>query len=463
MGPLLFPRRAAILLAVVLVTSCTGRATSPDHLVLVVFDTLRADRMAIYGHNEPTTPFLESISSDLVLFERFKAIAPWTLPTHATMFTGTVPARHRAQWGSMRLDEDYDTLAEILAAKGFCTAGLSANPLVKPGNGIAQGFERWENVHGPWPERTEKILAHARDMIGEADSRDCRRFLFLNLMDTHIPYNSSRFGPEFDVTGPGPIRNAAVKWAVSAGKRSLSAEEWRQHRAAYDAAVRATDEATRRLFDLLTEAGILDDTLLVLTSDHGEGLGIHPEAGHSISVWEEQLAIPLLVRFPVGATGGERIAGLRSQLQLTPSILDWLGIERPASLIATDNLLEESTQPVFADYRSYFSEGNRRTNVRVATNHPELAARIHHQHVTYCDELKTIVGSNGGGLAFDLSSDPDEQQNLSSSPSDDRLRRCAAVYRQLLRAQLLTPFDAEDPASDDEPDLEALRALGYVQ
>ncbi len=420
--------------------------------------------MSLYGHDRPTTPFLDSLRDELILFSRFKAIAPWTLPTHATIFTGVPPAQHRSQWGSMRLANESETLAESLANQGFCTAGFSANPLVKPGNGLAQGFQNWEHVGGPWPERSAEILSRVPRVLEEANEKNCRLFLFLNLMDTHIPYNTETYGAEFGAHGPGPIKNAAIKWAVNGGARPLSAAEWKDHQNAYDAAVRAADAAAETLVQQLLMAGNLDTTLLVLTSDHGEGLGEHPEVGHSISVWEEQLAVPLAIRFPGGREGGRTVGGLRSQLELAPSLLDWLHVDRSAGTHNASNLLEKAPRSVFADYRSYFSEGNRKTNVNVASNYPRLAERIQHQHVVYCDDLKLIARADGTKAAFDLVTDPSEQNDLAALDADSRLRPCAATYQRLARSGLLTPADAADlDTGDVEPDLDALRSLGYVQ
>ena len=110
------------------------------HAVLVVFDTLRADRMSVYGYGRPTTPFLERVAGEMVRYDGVKATAPWTLPSHASLFTGLWPAEHRVHWGNKWLDDGFDTLAESLQSAGFCTFGLSANPIVSEKTGLTQGF-----------------------------------------------------------------------------------------------------------------------------------------------------------------------------------------------------------------------------------------------------------------------------------------------------------------------------------
>lgn len=436
-------------------------APPPRHLVLVVLDTLRADRLAIYGHTAATTPFLTGRASELVRFAEAKAPAPWTLPSHASLFTGLPPAEHGADWGHMLLADEFTTVAETLQGAGFCTVGISANPMVGKASGLGQGFETFTIVPTPWTTKTERALAEVPAALEEARASDCRLFLFVNLMDTHIPYQTKAHGDEFAVEGPGPVRNAAVKWAVSAGRQTLSETEKAHHQRAYDAAVRGLDDALRRLVEHLAGRGDLDRTLLVITSDHGEGLGTHRELGHEISVWEEQLHVPLLVRFPHGRRGGTTIGGPRSLVALAPSLLDWLGVDRPPELRGAAGI--EEVQKVTADYRSYFAERHRHTNRSIRERYPELIERVRHAHVLYCPPHKLVARADGTLELFDLDVDPGEQQSIAET-APDVLRRCARRYHELAAGGRLTPFDVTPPmlpvaAGVDDA---TLRSLGYV-
>lgn len=438
------------------------RSEVPEHLVLIVLDTARADRMSLYGHDRPTTPFLDAIADELVVFERAAAVGAWTVPNHATLFSGRLPSEHRAQWGRMVLGDEEVTLAEQLAAEGFCTEAWSANPLAGPKTGLSQGFDRFEVVKGAWPEKTAKILDELPGLFERMKSRECRSFVFLNWMDAHIPYNAHRFEDEFGVRAPGPVPNARIKWEISSGRRTLTREELSSHRAAYDAAIRHLDWALEQLFTELESAGLLDRTLVVITSDHGDGLGAHREIGHSLSVWEEQLSVPLVVRMPKAARGGERIASRTSLRGVAPSLFDWLAVPRPSHLEGAPTLEEPAS--VVADYRSYFSEQSRGTNQNMTERYPELAAATPHQHVLYCDGYKLMVRSDGSLSFFDVESDPDEQNDLGVEATTE-LRQCRAQYRRRLGEGLFTPFDAvaEEGDVSEAPDLETLRALGYVQ
>jgi len=455
-----------IFLVLGLLAACQQQPGAPRHLVLVVFDTLRADRMSVYGQPLETTPYLREHANEFLRFAEVAAPAPWTLPAHSSLFTGLWPSQHRAQWGSMRLAGEFETLAETLAGEGFCTVGISANPLVNRRSGLAQGFERFAINRQPWPQKTTSILEALPEVIQDVQQGNCRLFLFLNLMDTHIPYTTEPYGDQFGVRPPQPVRTAAAKWEISAGARAFTEADKQQHAAAYDAAVRYVDDTVREILSLFRDRELLDETLIVMTSDHGDGLGAHPELGHSISVWEEQLRIPLLVRFPDGSRGGEVFAERTTLTALMPSLLDWLWVPRPAALAGSPDLELAARGLITADYRSYFEEQNRGTNAKMAALYPDLAGRITHTHVVYCQQHKLLVEASGQRRFFDLISDPDEQVDLAPEETP-ALQDCWDEYRRLLGQGRFTPFAADPPAwaddSDSSEDLETLRALGYIQ
>ncbi len=375
------------------------------------------------------------------------------------MFTGLWPSEHRAQWGNFELGESALTLAEILSAEGFCTVGISANPFVSESTGLAQGFDALKVAD---KAGSPVLLQEAARLLQRAP--DCgRMFLFLNLMDTHIPYTYAPYADAFGISEPPPILTTQDKWAVSSGERTLSPDEIGQHQAAYDAAVRLTDDLAGALLEILQELNLLEDTLVIFTSDHGEGLGQHREIGHVLSVWEEQLSVPLLVRLPGARRGGEVFAPRVSLVGLTPSILDWLAVPRPLELEDRPNLEQTTELPVIADYRSYFSEDRRSFNQDMRARYPELANRISHHHVLYCGRHKLVVSPNGARELFDLESDPAEQHDLANAEDRD-LDACMARYAHQLKAGLLTPFDLSAPeAPASEEALERLRSLGYLQ
>lgn len=452
---------------VILLSAATHHALArrdslPDgaarHAVLVVFDTLRADRLSLYGHKAKTSPYLEEASREFLRYGSVRATAPWTVPSHASMFTGLWPAEHKAQWGNLRLAESLPTLAGILSNRGFCTVGLSANDFVSSATGLDRGFDGFKVLPGATgPE----ILREVEDVLDHV--RDCHRwFLFINLMDTHVPYNFRPYAAEFGASHP-PILSAADEWAVNSGERVLTGDEAEQHRRAYDAAVRVIDDFARQMIGMLRQRGLLDDTLAVLTSDHGEGLARHGEMGHVLSVREAQLAVPLVVRLPGARRGGESYERRVSLVGLTPSILDWLAVPRPAELVDRPNLEQTADGPIIADYRGYFSENDRIFNQRMRAKYPKLAARISAHHVTYCDDYKLVVSPGGRDAFYDIVSDPRERNDLVGADST-QLKMCLARYDEEVSAGLFSPFDgaASGPPMSKEL-IKLVKSLGYLQ
>lgn len=447
----------------VALSSCTTRsAVGPDvpprHAVLVVFDTLRADRMSVYGHDRETTPYLESLAGEMVRWAALKAPESWTLPTHASLFTGRWPAEHHVHWGQKTLGADLLTIAEVLQAEGFCTFGLSSNPMIHKKTGFGQGFDLFDNVPKPHETKTQRLLARLPELLHRAVERDCRLFLFLNVMDTHTPVVTAGHDREFGVDGPGPITNPQEKWEINAGVRELPPETRLQNAAAYDAAVRGVDDTARAIVSLLREQALLEETVLVLTSDHGEGLD--RELGHVLSAWEEQLAVPLLVRFPGGQDGGRVLDAPESAVALGPTLLDWLAVLRPAAMADVPALGSAATPA--ADHRSYFDEAFT-GNQRMRESYPQLAAATPHVHVVYCPPHKLIVRSDRTVSLFDLTTDPSETQDLAVK-QPVATRACVMRYRELLAAGRLTSFETRlEPGTDDAVDEETLRSLGYLQ
>ncbi len=436
------------------------------HVLLVVFDTLRADRMSMYGYEKETTPFLSQSMPQLLQFTRAKAVAPWTVPSHASIFTGLMPSEHKAQWGQIRLDSKFTTLAETLRDNGFATVSVSSNPFFGESFGLTQGFGDHSLIRGPGEEKSAEIMARLPSIIDEALEGEERLFLFLNFMDAHIQYNHFEYGRRFGLDGRPPIRNAKEKWEVSAGKREFTPEDRRDHGAAYDAAVRYLDDIVREITNLLKEKNILDQTLVIFTSDHGDGLGFHQEMGHSISVWEEQLAIPLLIRFPNARRGGEIISTPVSLLGLAPFILDNLGVDRPEILSKAPSLESRTGSPVCADYRSYFFDTTRKTNIKMAELYPDLRRTVLSRHVVYCGPNKLVVDDRGAVEWFNVEDDPNEQKDLAQTGLP-AMEACMNRYRDLLSAGRFTSFSETGPQPErdqkqEEIELEALRALGYV-
>lgn len=434
----------------------------PQHLVVVLMDTLRADRMSVYGYERDTTPYLDSKSDEYLIFNNARAAAPWTIPSHATLFTGLLPAEHGAQWGRMFLEDRYETLAEVLSRNGFCNTALIANKLArKKALGITQGFHyvyeaEWNNAGS--------IVEELDASLKRAEGRKCRRFIFMNFMINHLPYETDVFGAEFGVATDPVITGDDTKWQVSAGKLGLSPDQIDQFRRRYDASVRFSDVVYQDVIETLKKWKLYENALVAFVSDHGDGLAYHQELGHAISSWEEQLHVPLLLHFPGGKHAG--VMDKRTSLSAFPStVLKWMNIKRTDTFQGRGFLFNH-TAPVVSDYRSYFTELGRGFNQRVLERYPSLEERVFHQHVYYCDDYKLIARSNGAYDLYDLLQDPLESNNLFDKEVD-RLKGCQEQYQALLEAGKYTNFEKsfteeEKAEIEEKTDVELLKSLGYL-
>ena len=324
----------------------------PD-IVFIVWDTCRADRLSLHGHPRPTPPWLETFAKEAVTFDRCTAPAPWTAPSHGSMFTGLVPSRHGLRIGrGDRVYRDVPMLAETLSARGYATAGISANPHVGSTTGLDRGFsvfvDAWKGrgAKTPAAATAEAVRAAAAPLLAPG-----RRplFLFVNFLDPHMPHAPPAEAVE--AVRPAGLADADLEAArglspevdltLSFGALPLRAGEIAGLRALYDADVRAMDGETGALLAWLREKGIGADALVLVAGDHGEALGERGLAGHRLNIHEEVLHVPLVVRWPGRFDGGRRSRALVSLLDLHPLVLAAAGVPAPAGTGADAVMLSE--------------------------------------------------------------------------------------------------------------------------
>jgi arylsulfatase A-like enzyme len=339
-------RPALLLLAVAgLGSACTGRGPSlPPNVVLIVWDTCRADRLSAFGHPRPTTPWLESFARTGVRYDRCFAPAPWTAPSHGSLFTGLIPSRHGLQMGrGDRIPARIPLLAETLSNAGYETVGFTANAYVSPVTGLDRGFRSFTTTCGPGPYQNgagRSVEAVRRWIAARKPAPRGHRpfFLFVNLMDLHIPHDP----PLDDVLAvlppgvdEGALRKAAGVQQRDAlghllGIRTLDGETLSGLGARYEGAVRFLDRKTGEIVDLLGKAGFLENAVVAVTADHGENLGEHGELDHRLSLYDTLLRVPLVLRRPGRYEGGGVVRSQVSLMDVYPTILEAVGVPVPA-------------------------------------------------------------------------------------------------------------------------------------
>jgi arylsulfatase A-like enzyme len=437
---------------------------SPN-VVLIVVDTARSDRFSCYGHSRPTTPSIDAFARDAVLYARARAPSPWTLPSHGALFTGLPPGAHGLHWsalpavgdslpprlGKLAPSAEERLLARKLKALGYSTIGVSNNPWISIKSKLDLGFDRF--VWRPAPKsgdqgRAERSLEIIRKHFeGKAPAEPF--FVFLNLIEPHFPYDPS---PGFHGMFGGNVANVPagedVELSMLAGALPIDPEVLSP---LYDEELRCVDDVVGRLFDWLRERDDYRESLIVVTSDHGELLGEGGRYSHQLSVAEELIMIPLLVKYP-GNDGAGRI-----EENPLVSLTDvWQTILRAAGGEGQDD--EAWSQDLRAMDR--FSREWTITEYFFAVRYLRQLARIHSGFDAAAHEvIQRVVFADGVAHVFEgdeLRPVPDERTPPGASLPRGVLGEVSAYV------QSRVPAVEADDTLGDEATVEALRSLGYV-
>ncbi|RMH04414.1 MAG: hypothetical protein D6702_03245 [Planctomycetota bacterium] len=414
---------AAVLLGAAGCGGAVGPAAGIDNLLLVTFDTTRADHLGAYGHAGAATPNLDRLAAEGVRFETCVAVAPITLPAHASILTGLLPIHHGARHnGTHALPEDVPTLAATLSAAGFDTAAVVSAVVLDSRYGLDRGFRHYD----------DDLSAGSTAMVGmlrETDAADTteralrwlrrprpgRWFLWVHYFDPHSDYAPP---PEFAARCPD---------------------------SPYDGEIAYADDGLGRLLDELRRSDRLDRTLVVVTADHGESLGEHGESTHGLFLYDATTRVPLILRHPA-LPAGRCLGGVVSQVDLVPTVLELLGLPAPGGLdgrslvgaIRAGRVPErryawsESSSPFFQHGWAELRALRSATARYVEAPRPEF---------------------------YDLTADPGEEHDLLPAAGDRAApfrAALAALVASGVRDSRLAPADAGGGG------LEELAGLGYV-
>ncbi len=329
-----FLARCCVAAAVVL-TGCASPDRRPSFL-LVVLDTTRADAVSAYGSVAGTTPNVDALAREGLRYTNARSQAPWTLPSHATLFTGLLPSEHQVSWARTRASDDLTTLAERLRDAGYDTFGVSENPWVSAAFNMTQGFDGFRDVKGFTldPHTADEHDDEARGAVEgwlRTRRRDRPFFLFVNVLDAHLPYLVRAENP-FLPAGIDAERARAIpqnpdRYFCSADPH---AEALAVLRGLYLGGVHAADRKLGAIRALLSEHGADRTLVTIVTADHGEHFGEHRLVGHSFSVREPLLRVPLIVH---GAGLPPAVIDTPVALaDVMPTVLSLASVPAPAGL-----------------------------------------------------------------------------------------------------------------------------------
>jgi arylsulfatase A-like enzyme len=419
-------------------------------VLIYVVDTLRADSLGRVSELA-RTPHLDRFAAEATTFDQARAHSSWTRPSFASILTGTHPSRHGVDDRVSVLNEEVWTLAEILGEGGYETGFITTNPNVGSFFGFDQGFDDMIQLYarrgagvvngGELIARSGEVTEHALEWIASAS----RPFLLVVLsVDPHMPYRPSSTLREaarvrLEASAPSEPR---VDRRRNAFRRNVSA--------AYMAEVTANDRSFGVLYDSLQAQGILDETLVVVTSDHGEEFWEHGGTQHGRTLYEEVLRVPLIMRFPLGMgpRRGSEISRQVSGIDIVPTVLETVGLPGSADLVGR-SLVEigpGTAEPVYA----------------------ELSLGEHELHAVIAPPWKLHLNrATGEEALYDLSVDPREQtpvdteHNVEARVALERLRPVLAEHvREHSRRAIGEGFEEADIPADVRATLEA---LGYIE
>jgi len=435
-------------------------AARRPNIVLVTMESTRSDHVGCYGYEKATTPALDALAGEGVLFENAYSVTSWTLPSHASIFTGLYPAAHGAISFDTPLDESNLTLAESLAEAGYLTAGFISGPLLLPRYGLHQGFTVYdasssEKNSGAAHEavtndKMEKLLDRFLQEGLPADGRPF--FLFAYLWDPHYDYIPPEpFDAMFVPEGAVPVR--MLRYAEDdAVNRSISASQLAYVVSQYDGEIRWTDRLLGRLFERLRARGLWEDTAIIVTSDHGEEFFDHGGKGHKNTLYEEVVHVPLVLK-PPGRSEPPRHGRLVSLLDLFPTIRELAGLpgrpeERPCHGRSLLGAASDPPGPIFFELQSP----------------PQIDVRHRSIMAIREGDRKLIIDTNNPHREyFDLATDPGEGRPLGMSAARDfrPLQQRLSAHHEAMKRDAGRLQKA--PRLELSPEeLEQLRSLGYV-
>jgi len=425
-------------LALLGLAACGASEAPRPPVVLVVIDTLRADRTGMYGHTRATTPHLDRLAADAVRFEAARSHAPWTTPSVAALLSSRHPSALGIHDIGDRVPPDAPWLPEALRRAGYATGAVVSHSFVAERWGFDRGFDAFDAspVAGQRAVTSAAVTDAAIDFVDAHAGRPF--FLFAHYFDPHFALIDH---PEFGFRDPGPPYTGRVRSPVpflvfGRADAGVTPREAREMLRIYDAEVAHTDQEVGRLLDHLRARGLYAPALVVLTADHGEEFLEHGRIGHTRTLYDELLRVPLVVKLPGATPRTEpRPVGL---VDVFPTLLDALDLPAPPGLAGRSLLAPpDPARPVFA-------ETSRQARLRA---------------VVVGDEKLVRDLSTGRDRLFDLSEDPAERRDLASA----RPRRAAELGR-LLDAWLARSGrrgPALPPVRVDAAERERLRALGY--
>ncbi len=437
----------------------------PANILLVSIDSLRADHVGCYGSGRDTTPEIDLLARDGVIFKNHVSTTSWTLPAHISLFTGQDISVHGVATDGFSLHPAVPTLAETLQTADYQTAAFCSSPYMNRAFGFDRGFDLYHNIDSErdgyvdtvLPDETERDRVHRETTsprIAELatawleENAERPFFLFLHFWDPHYDYDPPApydrlFNPGYrgDIDGTDYIHNDRVY-------PGMAGEDLEEIIALYDGEIAFTDHHLGLVITKLKELGLFDRTLIIVTGDHGDEFFEHGNKGHRSTLYEEVIRVPLIIRRPGGARGGQTISSPVGIIDIAPTLLDLLGLK------GLEKISGVSLRPLLT--------GEEPGEPRVLLT--ELSPAL---YALRGDGVKLFHNAViGETIVIDLEADPAETHSgeITSGPLFDQMKQEFENRRRRNRelAEEIRGGAAGEEIRFQERERERLRALGYI-
>ncbi len=433
------------------------------NILLISIDSLRADHVHAYGYARDTTPTLDRLAREGVLFRQAVAPTTWTLPSHLTMLTALPPCAHQVVRDGQSLDPAAVTLAEALSGAGYGTAAFVSGPYLRAEYGFYQGFQHYDDYSVAAPDHRashQMITSPALTrLVGgwlhKWNEAGAQRpfFIFLHMWDVHYDYiPPSPYDTLFDPDYQGGIDPTGYERS-SAIHPGMDRRDLEHIIALYDGEIRYTDEHIGKILDLLREMGRLDETVVAVTADHGDEFFEHGQKGHRNNLYDTTLLVPLIIRYPPRIPAGAVVKEQVRLLDLAPTLLSLAGVEKPREFgfdISGGRLKPRNLMTLLGAGKP--GGGG---SLAFGDLHGQLACvrTGKWKLITRLDQAAPVE-------LYHLEADPGEQSNLAGRrlPEAESLLGVLRLWRKAAAGRFRTRS-----LETDHRHLESLRDLGYIQ
>lgn len=440
---------------------------APQSVILITVDALRASHLSAYGYNRPTTPAMDALAKEGLLFERYYVNSNWTRPSTASIMTGLLPSEHEVETDGATLNGSYRTLAELAKEQGYRTGAVVGNGNAGGAFGFNRGFDWFQDTRNNWKglPNSEEVFSLGRTFLSEKHKTKSSDpfFLWLFTVDPHDPYHAPGHYETMFVQDPSVKLIRSPHWE----KRKYTKAQINRMIDTYDGAIRYVDDQLGKLVADLKRMGLYDSTTIIVTSDHGEGFGEHGYFLHAHHLFEEFIHVPLLVKPAKGTSfvPGTRITTPSDSRDLFESLSLLMGVDpkrlgnqgRCSWVIGNGTCKDSIIVSEFGNFgipRRAVIEGDRKVIYYGPVDKERFMATVGNPAW-----LPSVSFDTSRWMYFDLGRDPKEREPIpkavvSKDRSWQKLKSIGAERQPSLNDMSTMKIDNDT--------IEDLRALGYI-